>query len=376
MTIETRVVTGPEALRSHASPLDDLHEATDAPLTARRPWLQAWAEAHPDRRILAVLAGSGEGRLEGAALLAAHRPGRLLDVTAMGHGVSDYMRLPARTPEAAEALAEAVVEALDAEGRPWQLHLDRLPAGDPVARRIAASVRWSRFLPGEGAPRIVFGPDRSPAATMGRKAWKSDRNGWNRLARAEAAIAVACTRDPERIARLLPELRRIRDLRDREMLGASSLEDPEARRFWEGVILALAREGRAEVLALELDGALAAYTLSFWDGPVCRVWDGRFDPVLAQYGPGRLSDMMVLRRALARPEVAEFDWMQGMEDYKVRMSTRIEEVESLLAWSSWSVRALVGTRPLLRAALTRVKDRSPALDRAWRSVKRRRAARR
>lgn len=376
MKIQTRVATGPEVLRSLASRLDDLHEATDAPLTARRPWLQVWADVHPDRSVLAVLAEAGGGRLEGAALLAARRRGRLLDVTALGDGVSDYARLPVRGPEVAAPLARGVVDALDAEGRPWQLRLDRLPVGDPVSREIAASVRWSRFLPGEGAPRIVFGADRAPSAAMGRKAWKSDRNGWNRLARAGVTMAVECTGDPERIVQLLPSLGRIRDIRDREVHGASSLQDPSARRFWEGVILALAREGRAEALVVHLDGAAAAYTLSFWDGRVCRVWDGRFDPAWSQYGPGRLSDMMVLRRALARPEIGEFDWMQGMEDYKLRMSTRVEEVETLLAWSSWGVRAMLGTRPVLRAGLKRIKDRSPTLERAWRSAKRRRAARR
>lgn len=370
MTIETWVARGADALRSIGPQLDDLHEATDAPLTARRPWLQAWADAHADRSALAVLAGE-EGRLEGAALLAARRRGRVLDVTAMGHGVSDYARLPARSPEAVRALARAVVETLDAEGRPWTLRIDRLPGGDPVAREIAAIARWSRFLPGEGAPRYVFGQTRSPNAVMGRKAWKSDRNGWNRLGRAGVAIAVECTRDPERIAGLLPQLGRVRDVRDREVHGASSLDDPIARRFWEDVILSVARDGGAEVLAMYFDGELAAYTLSFWDGRVCRVWDGRFDPAWARYGPGRLTDMLVLRRALARPEIAEFDWMQGMEDYKVRMSTRVEEVESLLAWSSWGVRALVGTPLLLRAALKRVKDRSPAFERTWRNVKRR-----
>ena len=65
-----------EVLRTRATEIDELHRAAGTPITARRPWLQAWLDTHPDVGVLAVGVETDTGRLEAIALLAEH-PGRV-----------------------------------------------------------------------------------------------------------------------------------------------------------------------------------------------------------------------------------------------------------------------------------------------------------
>src|SRR4051794_10693799 len=49
--------------------LDRLHDAMDAPITARRPWLVAWTKAYPEYEPWAIGVRSSDGELCGVALL-------------------------------------------------------------------------------------------------------------------------------------------------------------------------------------------------------------------------------------------------------------------------------------------------------------------
>jgi len=120
--------------------LDELHSVMGVPVTARRPWLQAWLLAHADYRPLVVAVDGVGGRLDAVAPLAV-KEGPVRRVVAVGHGLSDALVFPARTPRAAEQLADAIFGALGSAGRPWTLVLRHFLPDDLVVPSPVTSCR-------------------------------------------------------------------------------------------------------------------------------------------------------------------------------------------------------------------------------------------
>ena len=220
-----------------------------------------------------------------------------------------------------------------------------------------------------------FEEDRSVSRYLSRNARQNERSGWNRMLRAGIPASVACLTTPEAIESALPEMERIRRLRDAHMGRRSDVQDPAGRRFWRGIVLELARRGEAEVICLWLGGRMVAYVTCVRDAGISRMWDGRFDPDWAWYSAGRVTDLTAFHRARTDASLTGYDWMRGEEDYKLRLSNHVVETEHLLAWSSAPVRVLDETPRRVRAGLARLKGRSRLLARAWRVVKRRTVAR-
>ena len=370
----SRVGSGLSVLEELGPGLDDLLASVGAPVTARRTWLERWARSHP-RFVPVAVVVEGGARLEAAALLAVRaRPG-LTDVVGMGHGTSDYTRLPARDAAAAASLGEAVAGWLRRLRGPWRLRVEQLPPGDPAARAIAGELRCSALVPGDGAPRMMFETDRSLSKVLGKSARQSERTDWNRIRREGLPVSMARLRAPGDIERRLPEMEEVRRLRDAQLGRRTDLLDPATRAFWRGIVLDLAARGEAEVTLLEVEGRLAAYATCFIDGRAVRMWDARFDPRWARIGAGRITDLVAFHRAREDEGVAEFDWMRGEEGYKARHGNDLVRTEHLLAWSSAPARAVFETPRRVRSALRRAKEHSPALRRGWDAVKRRTIAR-
>lgn len=373
--MQVRVVTGPRILEDLGSGLDELHEATGAPVTARRPWLQAWVEAYPDHDPVGVVV-EGEGSLEGAALLA-RREGRPTEFVALGHGPSDYVRLPARSPQAVRSLAAGVVEVLRGTRGTWRFHVEQLPDGDPVARELRRGLRWALLAPGDGAPRMVFGEDRSPNRYLSRNHRQNVRSRWNRIRRQGLEAELRRERNPEAIRSLLPGIEAVRRQRDRALRGWSEVEDPRRAMFWRSVLVELAHRGEVELTTLHLQGDLAAYVICLLDRDAYRMWDGRVSPRWEEFGGGRLVNHDSVLRALGDRRVREYDWMRGVEDYKLSMSTEVVPAEHLLGWSSAAVAVSWGLPDIAKSVLRQASDRYPSLERPWRRARRwRDAARR
>lgn len=359
-----RLLRGRAALETLAEDLDDLLGHVDAPVTARGPWLRAWARTHPAVEPLTV-AVEQDGGLAGAALLAAwHRRG-FTEIVVLGHRASDEVRLAARSEAAAEALAAGIVRALGTIRGPWRLRIEQIPQDDPVARRVALALPGSARSPGDGAPMTRLGDTRTLEAHLSRNARGEYRRRWNRLRRAGIDAEVARTRDAGEVGRLLPEMAEVRRARDLQLGRPSDVDDPVEGAFWRGVLVDLAERGEVELTTLRFDGALAAYVVGLLDGPAYRMWDTRFDPRFADYSPGRLAVYESLAGALADERFTGYDWMRGVEPYKLQAATVVVDTENLLAWSSPASRALLEAPGRARRALKQVKDRSPALSQAW-----------
>lgn len=365
VSVQVRLVSGREMLDRLGPALDELHEATDAPITARRPWLRIWTDTHPDHEAFGAAVVGASQRLEAAALLARRAAGRVAEIVTLGHGPSDYARLPARSAEAARALAGGVVDALRATPGPWQLRLEQLPTGDPAARAIKSRLRWAMFAEGDGAPKIVFGEERTPAAHLSRAHRANVRGKWNRIRRQGLDAAITHERDAAKIEELLPQVEAVRRERDLALRGQSDLEDPRMAAFWHSVIVELARSEEVELTTLHLQGELAAYVVCFLDRGAWRQWDGRVSPRWERFGGGRLVYHESILRALADRRFAEYDWMRGLEEYKLALSTDVAGAEHLLAWSSLAAAAARGLPLLAKSALRPAKGRHPWLARGW-----------
>ena len=363
-----RALTGPDVLDRLGPALDELLEEAGCPVTARRPWLSAWVRCH-DLRPVALVVDGPDGSLRAAALLAL-RPGRPTRVLAMGHGPSDYARLPARDRAAAEDLAHGLASWLGSIGGPWALRIEQLPAGDPVALAASRLLPLGRVEAGDGAPAVRFGPARSLRPDQERRVARKARRASNRLRTAGLTPEVSLTRDPIEIEAWLPEVLRVRAERDRQLVRRTDRRDRTAC-FFRDVLATLARRGEVELATLHLDGRLAAYLVSFLDGDAYRIWDTRFDPRFAAFSPGHLLDRAVMQRVVADERIAVFDHMRGEEPHKFLTATEVVPARRLVAWSSPAAWAVDEAPRASLDLLRRARDRSPAARRVWLAVKRR-----
>lgn len=350
--------------------LDELFSACDVPITARRPWLETWIGCYSDRTPLAVLLSDRE-RLHGAALLALGRRGLVTEITGLGHYMSDFARFAARNDAAAGALAAATAQAVDRVRRPWDLRVEQLPEGDPVVAALAGHLHRARTVPGEGGPRLVFGAERALGSYLSGSARQNRRTALNRARTDGFPVSTQCIRDPSSIRLALPEMERVRRLRDVQLRGRSMLDHPQAGRFWRSIIPTLAASGEVEVVVVRFSDRLVAYVVGLLDRDSYRMWDTRFDPEFSRYSPGRLAEIASLESALSDDRFTQYDWMRGVEPYKLQTAREVVPSETLVALSSRAQATLAD----LRHSAGRFAHRHRVLNRARAAVRRRRSSR-
>jgi CelD/BcsL family acetyltransferase involved in cellulose biosynthesis len=339
------------ALDDLGAELDALLAEVDAPICARRLWLTVWLRSHAEFSPW-VVSVREHGQLGGVVALAERRRAGHQEIVALGHGSSDYARLPARSDAAARALADAIGDALQRRRWPWRLRLDQLPPADPVAIHLGDRLAHAAFEPGDAAPRLLLQADRPLDAVMSAKTRQSLRTARNRLEKLDEGYAVRTERGP-RVCSELDDIERVHRLRDHALGRDSDLDDPARRRFWRDVLSAYGERGEVEVGRLQIGGELAAYSVSFLDGSSYRLWDTRIDPARSFVSPGRVLLADLIERLRAEGGWSEFDFMRGEEDYKRRMSDDAVLTESLRAWSSGALRSLERGFRAMRGRLRR-----------------------
>jgi CelD/BcsL family acetyltransferase involved in cellulose biosynthesis len=349
--------------------LDDLLAEVHAPMTARRPWLQTWIECYTDLEPFAIAIEDEHGRLEAVALLASRRRRGRTEIVALGDGPCDQLRLPARSPEAAAALAQAVVRAMGARRGAWTLRFEQLPQEDPVATEVVRLLKGAALVPGDGSPAMAFDQGRDFKAYVGHNSRGVAKTMRNRMKRNGLELAIEGVRDAERIIEALPEVERVHRDRDAQLVRKSQLEDPRMLRFWHTAIARQAERGELELMTLRLNGTLAGYVVGLLDVDSYRLWDGRFAAEFSWYSPGRLVDQAALASALEEERFGEFDWMRGEEEYKLRNSSHVAPAQHLVAWSSGAMRAADEWPRRSKAALKRFRDRNRFLKKSWLAVK-------
>jgi hypothetical protein len=121
--------------------------------------------------------------------------------------------------------------------------------------------------------------------------------------------------------------------RDHQVGRASDIDSEEGLRFWREVVLQHADRGEVEIATLRLAGRLAAYVISFLDGPSYRVLDGRFSPDWARFSPGRIVETATLRRALEDPRYTHLDWMNSVASEKLVAANAFESTVHVVGCS-------------------------------------------
>ena len=341
--MEIRTLSGPDVLDRLGSRLDELHAATGAPVTARRAWLAAWVRCQPGWEPLALCVESA-GRLAGVALLARRKRRLYTELVALGAGLSDQIRLPARDPGAARLVAQAVLAELRAVRGPWSLTVRHLPREDAVARALAAELPCAVLESGDVSPSLRFDGRRTLRGYVSKNHHQQVRRMRNRMRSEGLEPRVEHLREREAIAAHLSRMVDICLRRDIDLRGESLLDLGYARAFFREVILAHAERGEVEVTTLRLGGELAAYVVCFLDRGAYRMWNCRLAPEWSRFGPGRVANDAALEHALADPGATEFDWMRGAEAYKQSLSNHVEHALDLRAWSTSALRSLLDTR--------------------------------
>lgn len=339
---------GPAVLTDLGPALDDLLDACSAPVTFRRPWLDAWVRSFTGFEPWAVSVSSGR-RLDGVALLGRRRRLGHTEIVPMGYGPSDAVRLPARDEAGVEALATAVVEALARLRGPWRLVLGQIPADDPVAARVANAWPHVELGPGDGSPvlPIAAGEELADHASTGYL--KNVRRGWRLLERTGSEVELTFVTDPGAVVALLPELDDVRRLRDAALPRGAELDQPEFGAFVRTILVDLARRSELEIAVLRVGPRCAAYAICLVDGSSYRLWQTSFDPEWSDASPGRLILAASVERALEQGRYREYDFMRGVYDWKTALADHVVASGRLLAWSSGRLRSAEVTARRLRA---------------------------
>ncbi len=338
---------------SGVAAVDAVRDAYDAivplPVTARWAWLRVAATHFPEWRPVVVTVDGA------AAMLAIRRTGPVTRVTLLGHGHSDYAALPARDAEAAIALANEIAHALGRITGPWRARLAQVPASDDVLHALATRLRCAEVSPGEGAPTIRLDERQTADEYAGKNLRKQLRKSRNRLRASGFDVVTGVTGD---VGTVLPEAAAIHAARDHEARGHSDHDAPAVAAFWRAVLLDHATRGEVEATTLRVDGTLVAYAMCFTDGTAYRFWDARHAPGWGRYSLGRLVDHVLLDRVVAEGRWTEFDWMRGVEDYKLQTATDVVAYEQLTAWSSPAVQRAEGLARSARDGLVRARSRT------------------
>lgn len=333
-TAAVELLSGPSLLDDLGAELDELHRATATPVTARRPWVRAWAGAYAPAGPWGVAVRDGaSGRLDAVALFCHRDHGSWDEIAPLGRRQLDRGFLPARHPGAARALATAVSAHLRSRSRPWMLRIGQLPAGDPVARGIVDALPDARTVPGLPIPKVEFGGEETVEAWLGKGLRKQLRKARNRVGEDGVRLAVGFESEAGAVEEVLGEVERTHRAREQHARRSSDLDSRPGLRFWRDVVVDHARRGEVEVGTLRLDGDLAAYVVSLLDGGSYRVFDGRFATSWARFSPGRLLETAMLERALDDARFERVDWMNGLASEKLLAANAADRTEHLVAAS-------------------------------------------
>jgi CelD/BcsL family acetyltransferase involved in cellulose biosynthesis len=333
-----RWLQGPAALELLGQRFDDLVAAAGLPVTARRAWLQTWADTYRVFESWIIVVDRPDASLAAVAALTRRTRAGIADVTALGRGQSDYACVAALDDDAATDLAHCLVEGLDSMRGPWRLRVEQLPAGDRVARAVAELLPVAAIEPGDPNPVVELAPARTPEEYLSGRMRRNLRTTDNRLRREGVKVEVIHETDPAGIGAFLPEIETVWRQRDEAVGRPSGADDRAGLAFFLSGVRALAVAGEIELTVLLLNGEMAAFAVCFLDGPSYRVWLPRIAPRFGVYSPGHLVTRRLLARALERG-CTELDWMRGEEPYKRQTATTAREHEHLLAWSSPAVRS-------------------------------------
>lgn len=317
--------------------LDRLHEQVSTPITARRLWLQTWVDCYRQFDPWCVTV-ERHGELVGFAGLGRSRALGITHHVVLGHGPSDIVEFSAVDKAAGIALVDGVragiaessrhstftARSFDQAGWLLPLLLERLPHVQTGSTEVL--------------PATSFNNGRDLRSYVTRNHHQQVRRLENKAMRDGLDIDIIHVSGDELVASI-EDLVRIQRLREIDTGRRLKTEDERDGRFLREIISNHAHQKEVEATILSVRGLAAAFTLTFIDRDVRRLWTLGFDPAHRDYGIGRICIDASLLRALADPACTSYDWMKGDEQYKRSFANETIETVELGAWSSRALRA-------------------------------------
>jgi hypothetical protein len=283
----------------------------DAPLTARRAWLEPMLTA-AGAEVWAVLVRNGAERLTGAVVLVDRADDLETTLALAGTEGGHRGTVLAEDLLTAHALGCGVRDALlDRRALP-RLALGPLPASDSHVEAFARGLGVQLSTPAQPIPVIRTGGSRDLDSLLEHGVQRTLRKAVNRMTADGRTVAHALHTTPEGVTGMLPDIAAHHRERDHAHGRVSELDDARRRELWEMRLRALAETEQLEMTTLLIDGELAAYVLGVVDGDVYRLLEGRFVSRWARYSPGRQLEAAVVERVLDDPLLRTLDWMTAV----------------------------------------------------------------
>lgn len=333
---DVQVREGLSEIRPVAADLDELVADLKMPVMASWDWLQHWSEAFEHWMPVMIEVRAAETQqLMACAMLATQSSGESTQVVAMGHGGSLYAGLPARNNDAAKALAQGIVDNLDAMSGVWSMDLEQLPEHDETLGHLVGAVEQGQLLPELRVPRVLFATAHTVEEVLSKSKRKQLRRARSRITNEGLEMIIAFDRGRAISSELLDEVESVHISRDRDSRRNSDLDRPAEREFWRRVVEGGTDDWEVEIATLRLDGELAAYAVAILDGDTYRIYDGRMSTEHRDYSPGRIIEAAALGRAISDPRFTVLDWMSGVAAEKL-LTTNFAEGRARLVATSGS----------------------------------------
>jgi CelD/BcsL family acetyltransferase involved in cellulose biosynthesis len=327
-------------------------------------WLRAWWSHYGEEGELALHVAQRNGRLAGALPLCM-RGGRRMRVLELVGGEQAHL---ADVLADDDEVAAALSQRLAAHSADFAA-LFGMPAGSRLA-----CLRGLRLRERVEAPvlELVRGWEEVYAEKFSSKTRQTHRRKRRRLAE-EGALEVRFATTPDEVERVLAETFRVHALRWDGRPDGSDFATAHGQAFQREAYRALAEQGIARVLTLELDGRAVAFNAFLVLGE--RLYSHRlgFDPAYGRHSPGLLCTLDMCERAAAEG-LSLVEFLGGDEEYKLQLADRFEPLlEGIGLARTLRGRAAVAGRLGTLAVRMRLK-RFPAVRRLYLALPRRRTA--
>ena len=290
-------------------------------------WVVEWWRQFSDGAELRVLLLMQETTLIGIAPLAIWRwpvaagPVRVLRF--VGHGTSDHLDFCIHPDHRAAGLS-VLCEHIRHRLRWHLLDLLDLPEDSPNLERLRSAL-------GRGAQTtILLRGIVCPYLRLESRPWdsfyaaqrsKSSRKDLERRQRRLAELGELTFRrydDPADVRTVFPRLATLYAKRWDGQFLSVSFAGPREQRFYPAMAADLAEQGRLDLVTLELDQQVLAFSLGAIHRE-CFTWlITAHDPQYAKYFPGELMITNLLKRVFSRGDIGEFDFTRGEEPYKYK----------------------------------------------------------
>lgn len=359
--MDVRVHRGRTAWSEFADDIDRLQRRLETPITARRPWLDTWLDCYRDFEA-AFVTIHRDDTLAGLAPLGVCKKGGVSHFVPMGHGPSDVVEFAATSADVRTELTKAMVAMMSESCSRWTFTAGNLLANSPVVPALLHQLKVRQVTAGNVLPRTEFTDGRELRSYVSRNHHQQVRRLRNRAERDGLDLAIEHLGGPELIA-VLDDLIAIQGRREVDAGRRLKTKDLNDGAFLRKVITVHAAQGLVEATILSVKGTPAAFTITFLDNGVRRLWTLAFDPVHRDYGIGRMCVDASLERALEDSSCREYDWMKGDESYKSTFANGSVRTVDVLGWSSESLRVVFDSGRRVRKGLKERADDDPRIQR-------------